>query len=396
MRRVVFLYYCFQFFFSLLIWLPIFYEYQLKVGLTPQEIFQIQSIYYIAFCLLEIPTGMFADSFGYRKCLRLGSLVLVMANVIVIFSANYFGFLLHFLLIALSRSFISGASSAYLYDYLNTNGCSAEYKGAEGKARAYGLIGKIICWSAVGVLMQWHLSLPYWLTAVSTLSAFCFSWIMPDIKIVKERSPWLQQLSSAGSILATTPWIFFLMFQGIAIFVLGRICQVNLFQPILNSKSFGIESYGIVMSVMTLFEAIGSSYPKWLKKYTGDLNAVFLLTIVMALSLALIAVSQTTGTLICLCTFSLAMGFAFPIQRQLLNDAIHDSSQRATILSIESIIDRAVCAWVASLIGQALGENNLTRFLMVSSIVTCAGMAFLFVCMRIYKRQSLIKINQEV
>src|SRR4051812_29927329 len=96
----------FQFFFSLLLWIPIFYEYQKRVGLSDVQIFGIQSFYYTVFCLLEIPTGMLADVCGNLACLRLGAGVLVAANLLPIFWPSYLGFGAHFLLIALARSLI--------------------------------------------------------------------------------------------------------------------------------------------------------------------------------------------------------------------------------------------------------------------------------------------------
>ncbi|RYZ94723.1 MAG: MFS transporter, partial [Proteobacteria bacterium] len=168
MKKVVRLYYGFQFFFSLLIWLPIFYAYQKAIGLNDDQIFRIQSFYYVAFCLLEIPTGLAADRFGYRLCLRLGALTVAVANLLPIFAQNYNGFLIHFMLIALARSLISGASSAYLYDYLQAQGAAAHYKVIEGRARAYGLAGKVVFWSAVGFLMEWRLTAPYWATFIAT------------------------------------------------------------------------------------------------------------------------------------------------------------------------------------------------------------------------------------
>src|SRR3954464_5130358 len=95
-RRTVLLYYGFQFAFSLLVWLPVFYEYQKRIGLSDPEIFRIQSIYYLLFCLLEIPTGLFADLWGYRLCMRVGALVLVASNLLPIYAQSYSGFLAHF------------------------------------------------------------------------------------------------------------------------------------------------------------------------------------------------------------------------------------------------------------------------------------------------------------
>jgi MFS family permease len=74
-KRFFFVFNSFQFFFSLLLWVPIFYEYQKRIGLNDTEIFKIQSLYYLIFCLMEIPTGYLADWLGYRLCLILGSLI---------------------------------------------------------------------------------------------------------------------------------------------------------------------------------------------------------------------------------------------------------------------------------------------------------------------------------
>src|SRR5690606_6775932 len=65
-------YYAFQFFFNLLLWIPVFYEFQKQLGLDDPQIFRIQSVYYLVFCFLEIPTGAFADRFGYRRSLIWG------------------------------------------------------------------------------------------------------------------------------------------------------------------------------------------------------------------------------------------------------------------------------------------------------------------------------------
>ena len=70
MKRAIRFFYGYQFFLSLFFWLPVFYEYQKRIGLNDNQIFGIQSLYYIAFCLLEIPTGMLADRFGHRRCMR--------------------------------------------------------------------------------------------------------------------------------------------------------------------------------------------------------------------------------------------------------------------------------------------------------------------------------------
>ncbi|MCZ0990831.1 hypothetical protein O1M54_44295 [Streptomyces diastatochromogenes] len=103
-RRIIRLNNGFQLLFNLLWWMPVFYAYQRAAGLSDGQIFGIQSIYYVAFCLFEIPTGVVADRAGARNCLRAGAVVMTAANMVPVLAPSYPGFLVHFLAIAAGRS----------------------------------------------------------------------------------------------------------------------------------------------------------------------------------------------------------------------------------------------------------------------------------------------------
>ena len=128
---------------------------------------------------------------------------------------------------------------------------------------------------------------------------------------------------------------------------------------------------------MTIFEAVAAARPHWLSKKIGPAKSVFLLTVVMALAIGFIVPSGGVVTIVLLCLFSVTAGMSFPIQKKLLNDAIPDSRYRATLLSMESIMDRAVCAVVAVALGAYLAGGRLNEFLVLSSVVTVILMALL-------------------
>ncbi|MEV6827976.1 MFS transporter [Amycolatopsis sp. NPDC051102] len=380
-QRAVRLSYGFQFFFGLLLWVPIFYSYQKLAGLSDGEIFGIQSIYYIVFCLLEIPTGMIADRFDYRTSLAAGAGVLVTANLVPVLSGSYAGFLVHFVLIALARSLVSGAQSAYLYEYLHASGAGEHYLRVEGVGRAYSLVGKIVLWPVIGLLMAWNLPSPYWLTAINAGIALVFACKLPPIpggrRAAGKTASVLAGVGGALSALRSSRWLVLLMVQGIAMFTLVRICQVNLFQPILESKSLSVNWYGAVLAAMTVFEALGAARPHRLRRAIGPVGSVFTLTIVMALCLGAMVFVGPFPAVVLLCVFAVATGIAFPIQKQLLNDSIPDSRYRATLLSMESIVDRAVCALVAVALGAYLAAGQLNEFLVLTAVVTCVAMGLL-------------------
>lgn len=379
-RRVIRLYYWFQFTFTLLFWTPVFFEYQKRMGLSDSEIFRIQSIYYAVFCLLELPTGYFADRFGYVRSMILGSVTLVAANLIAVYVTSFEGFSLHWILVALARSFVSGASAAYLFEYLRRANAHAEFKQIEGNARAYSLFGRIACFAVIGYLMAWHVTLPYWLTAGSAFVSLVFAALLPafadgkvgeSFKLAVDSSARRLSLRTGFRHVARSPWLLTLMFQGVVIFVLGRVISVNLFQPILAGKGFGLPAFGIVMAVMTFFEAVGSARPGWMRRHFTDIRSVFVLSLLMAISVAAVPFFGQTGAVVLLCVFSVVTGLSYPIQKQVMNEAIPDPQYRATILSLESLIDRAATALVAVVLERI--PDRVDSFL-VTIGVGCFGM----------------------
>lgn len=397
--KVVRFYTAFQFFFNLLVWVPVFYEFQKRVGLSDPQIFGIQSIYYLAFCLFEVPTGWFADRFGYRTSMRVGAFVLIVANALPPLLPTYNGFLWHFLLVGLARSLISGASSAWLYDYSLERGVSHLYKKTEGDARFYSLIGKVVSWAAVGWLMVVAPNSPYWLStlnaAVALMAAFYLPKVSAELSAVRHQSEKSRSSSpiKAFKAVSSQPSLILLMLQGVGIFVLVRILQVNLYQPVLRANGFDLTTFGWIMSVMTIFEALGSKFAPQLRRLASDLTAVTIATIVLAVTtISLSGFGFLNGQkpliIMALSLFSLAAGLAFPIQRQVLNDAISDSSIRATILSLESIIDRAVCAICVLPLGGLIERGALGVTLLVSGVTTIAFAALVHIGVRVVRGRS--------
>ncbi|MFF6807503.1 MFS transporter [Streptomyces sp. NPDC012616] len=381
-RRIIRLNYGFQLLFNLLWWMPVFYAYQKAAGLSDGQIFGIQSIYYVAFCLLEIPTGLIADRIGTRNCLRLGAVVMTAANLAPVVSASYTGFLIHFLAIAAGRSLTSGAASAYLYDGLRAERCGEHYLRAEGTARALGLAAKVVCWPLVGPLMALAHPAPYLLSAASAAGSLVCAVLLPRLAGAgtgadtgrdgggRRGSAFLRDAGTALRCVASSPWLALVMVQGVAVFTLSRICQVNLFQPILLDHGIGEASHGGVLAAMTVAEAVASARPQWLGRRLPPVAWVSVLSLALAGTLAAMTLGGPWTVVVLLCLFAAATGFAFPVQRKLVNDAVPAHAPRATLLSVESIVDRAVCALAAIAAGAYLSAGHLDALLWHSALAT--------------------------
>ncbi|WP_175410239.1 MFS transporter [Streptomyces sp. TRM64462] len=396
-RRIIALNNGFQLLFNLHWWMPVFYTYQREAGLGDAEIFGIQSVYYVAFCFLEIPTGLIADRIGPRRCLCLGAVVMTAANATPALWPTYTGFLAHFLAIAVARSLVSGAASAYLYESLHAHGEGDRYLQAEGSARAVGLGAKIVCWPFAGLLMQYVHAAPYLLSALCSAASVACALALPPLPAAKREpagharpepraEPARTGLAATARRIAhdlrSSPRLGLLMLQGIALFTLARISHVNLFQPMLLDKDVAAAHHGTVLSAMTLAEAIAAARPRWILRHLRGSTAVYALSLLMAGCLAAVVVSGGLATAAWLCVFAAAAGMAFPIQRSLVNDAIPPGADRATLLSLESLLDRGVCAVAAVAVGAYLSAGRLDELLLHVALVTVAGLGALIVVAR--------------
>ncbi|MFD7613103.1 MFS transporter [Streptomyces sp. NPDC059828] len=391
-RRIIRLNNGFQLLFNLLWWMPVFYAYQRDAGLSDGQIFGIQSIYYIAFCLFEIPTGVIADRIGARNCLRAGAVVMTAANLAPVLAPSYGGFLVHFLAIAAGRSLTSGAASAYLYDGLHAEGSGAHYVRAEGTARALGLAAKVVCWPLVGPLMMLAPQTPYVLSAASAAGSLGCALALPRLAPLGtrerrqaekgRRTAFLRDAGTALRCVAGSPWLMLVMVQGVAVFTLSRICQVNLFQPVLLDHGIAEGSHGSVLAAMTVAEAVASARPQWLSRRLSPAAWVSVLSVALAVTLVGVAAGGPWSAVVLLCVFAAITGFVYPLQRSLVNDAIPKAAPRATLLSVESIVDRGVCALAAVAVGAYLAAGRLDALLWQSAAVTCVLMLVIHLMLR--------------
>ncbi len=248
-------------------------------------------------------------------------------------------------------------------------GRGAEYVHVEGRARAYGLFAKIGCWAVVGFVTESSLLASYWLSLGSAIVAMAYGFLLRE-----RTSPPREEVAStphvghAVTAVLSQPRLLALMVQGMGVFVLARVVQVNLFQPLLLSRGFTLASLGWVMALMTALEALASlRLAPVLKRFAPE-KSVSVLSAGVAVTVAALAFLPHAATLVALGLFSAAIGFAGPIQRQVINAGISASTEgrrlRATLLSLESLLDRAVCSVVAWALGPFVQAGRTEVFLL--------------------------------
>lgn len=381
------LYYAFNFAFSLLFWYPVFYEFQKKSGLSPEQIFKLQSLYYIAHLIVELPSGWIADRYGNVNAMRIGGIGLVAANLTLLASTGYDAFFLHFTLMAFCRSMVTGAADAYVFNILKKDNQTDRFKNIEGRGRALSLFGKVACWSVVGLLMQIRTDMPYVLTAIAGVFAALFAFGMKSADGAESRSSKIK-FNEWGSALyrsVTNSRLVLMMLQGVSLYVIAHVCQINFFGPTMNAKGFDIKLHGIIMSLMTLFEAAGSLLVTKIKK--ADRMKILATVGAMSLAMLMIGYGSQIITVLGFCGFGLAAGVAIPLQAQMMNETINEKGIRATVLSVESIVDRAVVATVTASLAYFTKNGLVREFFSMASILSLALLILVFVLQNLFVKR---------
>ncbi|MDB9787253.1 MFS transporter [Bacteriovoracaceae bacterium] len=364
-----------QIFFTFLLWVPIFYQAQKLIGLSDQTIFGIQGIYYFAFFLFEIPTGAISDSIGHGRTVLLASIIIFMGNIFPLLYPNDFGFLGHFLLIALARSLYSGSASALLYNFLQQFNHQESYKTIESKARSWSLIAKVGLWPLAGFLCQKDPQLPYIITAFASLISIFWGvklqqWVQDSSEsstVPNNVNIW-KHINHSYNLIKGSPTLLLCLCQGTLLFLMQRLAFVQFFGPYLEWNHVNITHYGTLMAIATLFEAIGARKAPKFNKHS-NLTMILICTVAASICFYFFVIPVPFIQLCALFCFSFSCGIAFPIAKQFMNDAISRTEDRATILSFESLINRCIAGIATLILAQLLHVTGIkTLFLTIGTV----------------------------
>lgn len=372
MARDLRLFYLFRLLATSYLWVPIFVPFMISRGLDFGDIMILAGVYSGVVIVVEIPTGAFADRIGRRTSMMLGALIMA-GSCLIAFQAGSFGeFLVSEILAAVSMSLCSGADSAYLFDLLAENGVAHEYGRRESTASAWHMGGSALAYAAGGLLAEVDLALPYLITAGVALAAFATALAMGDdrsrlappgerVSLTLEWRSWQRHMRGAVADVARNGRLAWIIGYSAVVFVL--LCATKyLYQPYLNARSFSYSEVGLIFAAVYLTASFVAHRGHTLRRRFGDETLLWALLGGLAVSFVLMEELRGPFVLALLAVQAVANGLYSPLVKPLLNQEITDSSRRATMLSVESIVRRAAMGLFAPVAGLYGASSALTLY----------------------------------
>ncbi|MBI2661945.1 MFS transporter [Candidatus Woesearchaeota archaeon] len=374
-------FYLFDIFGAMLFAVPIIVLFWQENGLSLTQIMILQSLFSIAMVILEVPTGYLADMYGRKNILLLSGISFLIAISVYSIGFNFAQFLVAELFFALALSLYSGTSSAFVYDTLTELKQENEYSKIWGKAKYYGLLAmafsQIIGGFVGDINFRWtfYLSIPFYILLIPiTLSIH----EPKRHKLIIEKSH-LHKLSRIFkfSLFENIKLRWLIVFSAV-IYALNS-AGLWLYQPYFKLSGVDIAYFGIIFASFQIVAAISSKYAYKIENKLGAKISLIALVPIIFIGYLLMSKIVFLFSFVFIFLFQFVRGFSEPVISDYVNK-LTISDIRATVLSVQSLVQRLLYALLIPFIGWIADVYSLLQAFTMAGIITfISGAIILFI-----------------
>jgi MFS family permease len=324
----------------------------LHAGLSIFEVFVANAAFTAAMALLEIPTGVVADTLGRRASFLLSEATLAVGTLAYAGVAAIHGGLLLFCLagviLGLGYTFYSGAVEAWLVDALQATGYTRELDGVFARASQVSSVAMIVGTVGGGLLGQVSLSAPYVARTALVLLALAVGFrTMFDIGFVP-RALHLRGITGEMRTVARAGLTYGWRKPSVRLLVLQSFVTYGFFswawyawQPYFLQLwgSNAIWLSGVIASLFALAGIAGNALVKRVAR-PGRSRTTIMLWAAAGSSAAMVATGVFRTFWVAVPVFllgALVGGIASPVRQTYLHRSI-PTSERATLVSFDSLV----------------------------------------------------------
>jgi MFS family permease len=339
----------------------------LDAGLSNAEAFAANAFFTAGLVLFEVPTGVVADIRGRRLSYLLGTLTLAISTLAYLamwrISAPFWAWAVTSAFLGLGFTFFSGAVQAWLVDGLK----AAEFRGSLDAVFARGEIveGVAMLTGSVagGYLAQaTNLGVPYVFRTAALAGSFVLAFVlMRDVGFTPARTGNLIQevkhvLSGAIEHGLRNPPVRWVMLanvftDGVSMYGFYAM-QPFLLQLYGDPKAYGIA--GLAAAIVGGAQIAGGVLVPRLSRLFRRRTSVLLTSVVLSTVIlaAIGLVPRFWTAIILLVLWGLLFATVMPVRQAYLNEII-PSTQRATVLSFDSLVGSSGGVATQPILGKA-------------------------------------------
>lgn len=350
--------------------MPIIMLFYKDMGLSHQEAFQLKAIYSISIVIFEVPSGYLADILGRKFTLVLGAVLGTLGFLFYSIGGGFWMFLAAEMTLGIGQSFISGSDSAMLFDSLKADGRSHKYLKYEGLNFSIGNYSEALAGLAGGALAEISLHLPfYFQTGIAFLGIPAALTLIEPPRLKKRIRPGFSDILKVikHALIQNNQLRWNLIYSsiiGTSTLTMAWVYQLKLHEFGFTEIFIGATATGLNLLVGTV-----TLFSSKLERKMGQKITVLSTSIII--TGGFVAAGFTGSALLFLPVlgiFYMARGIATPVLKDYINQ-ITPSDIRATVLSVRSLLIRAIFAVMAPLFGWISDTLSLSEALWILGLV---------------------------
>lgn len=366
-------YYCYSALSSALFFFPIIYIFYQQNGFSPTQIFATEAFFAAWMVLFEVPTGAFADYFGKKLSVVLGSMIWVIACLMFVLWSGFLIYSLANILWALGSALCSWADSALFYSILTKHRKEQDFKKYQGHASLIGFIS-ISLTSIFGGLM------PIRTTFICTAIAFAFIAIIvssinvPHKKLHHESYWWL--IWGSILIIRKSQILLWLFVYGSLIMATYKTIQPST-QLYMNQAGIPLMYFWFATAYFFIAAAVWAKlahrFEKYFHKYSYSILGII---IIVSLILSAIFIAPLSFLIFWLVFLATSIA-SILIKHAVLAES--PTNKQATILSCQSLIERLSLIVILPLWWSGIGIFWIYEMLLIASWILFIGFLWLMI-----------------
>lgn len=389
-----YLVYGLAFFHSFLVIVPVIVPFFASKGLSLAEIFYLQAVYATTIVLLEAPSGYFADLFGRRTALVIGSVIHGLGYFVLNFTDSLMSLVIFEIVLGLATSLLSGADLAMLYDTQKAlkNGKNI----SPGKSIAnLGFIRSCAEGTGAllgGVLAMWSFDLMVLVQSIGAWACLLFAFfiIEPPYKTDGGGGKNIRISAILKHMLAGDPVLRRIVIA-IPLYNLTTFLAAWLIQPYWEEQGISLAVFGVLWFLQSLTTAIANKVGFRIERKYGAIFALFCIGILPIVGHFGLALSQGWIGIAIGLTLFMCRGLNQVILVNALNRRV-PSEFRATANSFTSFLFRFSFITIGPLVGYIAEVYGLKSIFTVLAFASIA--LFFFVMLPLV--QQVKNANSEV
>jgi MFS family permease len=302
---------------------------------------------------------------------------------------DFWSFLVAELILAVSISLVSGADQAFLFDLLKEENREKEFGKIFGNLTFISIFAIGVANAFGGIIGQHNLRLAVFVSVPFFILSTFFALTLKEpkrTKLVIKKGYLKELLNIVKKALFENPKLRWLILFYAVIYSFNQ-SALWIYQPYFAELGIEVFYFGFIFASFQAVAAIASKYSSQIESWVGRTNS--LLLIVLGLSLSYFLMGNV------LFWFSFAFAFLQQFIRSFIMVVFSDyinqltkSENRATILSVNSMMARLVYAGVVFTIGVSMDSRGVVNTLNLVAIASLiAGLSVFVILMWVLRRR---------